>query len=365
MSLKFVEDYIEYIAGQRRANGASLGIFDHVDSGISLARYDVSIIGNMASQTTWDNRAYTDRQAQLALRLIEKYRRQLTAKGVSVPADVSTIPMRMPIRIVNRERTVKVVNDAIEVRFPYDAKVLELINEHKRTGAGSCNFIHQVESDKHWRLVITEANVNFIKGISETFSFELDEAFNNLFSEIERVERTEYKIELLEVDGQLVITNCPESMREWIDRNLSTQQQQDALVMMDTAVILGVEISPALKNTYASDLANFSDVGYIGMQLCFNRIVEVNHSVDLDDVLAYARATNRLPVYIRAGGTTAVDKHDTNEVKYVSSNSNVPQRVPLLVSTTSLYIGTRRQMWPQVADKILVATEIRDTCKQH
>ena len=41
----YVEDYIEVIAGHRDINGTALTLFNYQSSPISLARYDVNIVG--------------------------------------------------------------------------------------------------------------------------------------------------------------------------------------------------------------------------------------------------------------------------------------------------------------------------------
>ena len=60
-TFSYVEDYLELLGGYTTTLG--------VECQIKLARYDISIVGNMSSNTTY-GQSLTDRQADLAVKLI-------------------------------------------------------------------------------------------------------------------------------------------------------------------------------------------------------------------------------------------------------------------------------------------------------
>jgi hypothetical protein len=79
-----VEDYIEVINGDRDATtGRLYGLFDSRPPIINLARYDVQILDSM-SQATQSGRSLTDKQADLAVKIVLKYRKQLERQDIDV-----------------------------------------------------------------------------------------------------------------------------------------------------------------------------------------------------------------------------------------------------------------------------------------
>jgi len=78
---KYAEDIIEFIAGYREISGKLLQPWERIPSPLSLARYDVQILDSLALQTVDNSRAYTQKQSELALKIIHKYRKQLNKLG--------------------------------------------------------------------------------------------------------------------------------------------------------------------------------------------------------------------------------------------------------------------------------------------
>ena len=81
-----VEDYLEVIAGLK--DPATLAKnnsnwFTEFDPIISLARYDVSVLESM-SEAVSTGKALTERQGELAVKIVAKYQRQLAQKGIDV-----------------------------------------------------------------------------------------------------------------------------------------------------------------------------------------------------------------------------------------------------------------------------------------
>lgn len=73
-TMKHVEDYLEYLGGYE-ATGTKSVLRPNVSTNINLARYDINIVDNMAASTVWGT-SLTDKQSELAVKLILKYRKQ-------------------------------------------------------------------------------------------------------------------------------------------------------------------------------------------------------------------------------------------------------------------------------------------------
>ena len=158
-----VEDYIEVINGDRNPDtGKIYDLFSSTPPIVSLARYDVQILSSM-SETTQSGRSLTDRQAELAIKLVLKYRKQLEKQNIDV-SPVETPSFRLGIRQIDRRRLLYVNNNKIVLQFPYDTKLINDIRELAKLSQGAWGF----DNDKRaWCLAITEANVIAANGFAK------------------------------------------------------------------------------------------------------------------------------------------------------------------------------------------------------
>jgi hypothetical protein len=150
-----VEDYLEYLGGYEV--GLTALITPHSVNRISLARYDIAIVNSMASTTVFGT-ALTDKQAELAVKLILKYRRQFAKMGIDV-APVETPVFRLAPRKMDRTRAVWLDGENIVVKFPYDNDLIKELQNFREESQGKAWY----DRDKKlWNLAITEYNVNWI-----------------------------------------------------------------------------------------------------------------------------------------------------------------------------------------------------------
>ena len=110
-----VEDYLELLAGYDLSNSHSAIIFPSYKQ-ISLARYDVAIVDSMSAHTVFAG-ALTDRQAELCVKIVLKYRRQFAKLGIDV-SPVENPQFRLPPRKLDRSRRIWLDESKIVIRFP-------------------------------------------------------------------------------------------------------------------------------------------------------------------------------------------------------------------------------------------------------
>ena len=115
----YVEDYLEYLGGYEV--GLTALITPQSVNRISLARYDIAIVNSMASTTVFGT-ALTDKQAELAVKLVLKYRRQFAKMGIDV-TPVENPVFRLAPRKMDRTKAVWVDGDHIVV--PYDNDLIK------------------------------------------------------------------------------------------------------------------------------------------------------------------------------------------------------------------------------------------------
>ena len=201
--LTYLEDFLEYIGGYRTNQGKSASVFPFtVNHDIRLANYDHNIVGTMSYQTFCGN-PLTDRQYELAVKLVYKYRKQLQQKGVIVP---DNLPLRMPLRTVDRSKTIIYDENLSEfqIRFPFNA---DLVNEIRTLTFLNCGTVVFDRERRIWSAAATIPNLVWIVQWAQEKDFEikfnhnqlLEHFYNNLM--IPRLKLAEGSIRDLEIEN--------------------------------------------------------------------------------------------------------------------------------------------------------------------
>lgn len=363
-----VEDYLEVIAGYREPNGKSNhSIFTIGEPIVNLARYDMKIVPSLAEQTI-GGKGYTDRQAALAVQLVLKYERQLYKKGIDV-TPVKTPQYRIPIRQLDRSTRVWVEDQKINLRFPYDNKLIEAVRDVSKESKGSFNFNRD---KKHHEADLTEWNLNWIYAFSTQHNFEIDQTVHDLMSIVTAVEKEPYAICLKYNDTGLYIDNAANSLIEYIEEKQGGFALENVLTLIDLAPVLGYTVDREIEQDIISNL------GTRFWSLCANRQLKVDTMTNsnlVTEVIDYAKLTNRFPIFVYEPDLSGRLHTEFNkffpgsiitlsrdmisvpeDVKIVYTNK-IPKiqfdRIPLLVSSAGMLYGGDRQMWVQSAEKVV------------
>lgn len=368
-----VEDYIEIIAGYRAPDGSSkYSIFYTPESPISLARYDVQVVQSFGEQSK-NNVSFTDKQAALATSIVVKYERQLAKLGVDIAPVKSSAVFRNPIRQIDRSRRAWVEDDKIYFKFPFEAKVIEVIREEARVSKGAMRWNHD---KKTWVADLTEYNANWVYAFAQANEFEIAPELKQLMAQLLEAERTPYKIELRYNNNQVEIANAADSLVEHIRENVCEFTPDNLLALVDRAPIYAYTLDPVIQDTVKEAYGtNF-------YKLCAHRETQVGPDVNekyVADIVKYANETQRWPVYI-------YEPSLTNQITSLFAQAFAPEqvykmpqkvgqvpddarlvcvekipkksvdRIPLLVSTAGMLFGGDRQVWIQNAEKVVYFT---------
>lgn len=357
-----VEDYIELLAGYEP--GANV-IFNSSKYQFSLARYDVNILQSMATASLWNSQAYTDKQGELAVKLVLKYKRQFASRGIDIAPVEENPSWRLPLRTIDRSQRIWRDGEDILAKFPYNSEWIEDFGKLKDVAQGRSQWSHDA---KVWRLGITEYNVNWLVTWGEMNKFNIDTNVYKLYNKVIAAEQQPYKIELTEVDGKLTIANAAPSLLEYVETNLGGFSQDNIVKLVDSAGVLGYTVDPKLQYPELLDL--FGP----------DRVVHVpsTEQGSLDLVFDYAELTGRWPVCIYNPGTTqTIDLSRFSESEIVRFDpagrtktpdynyygvkvvyaSRIPKGwawpIPLMVSTVEMMYGGTRLEWVNRAEKII------------
>ena len=368
-----VEDYLEYLGGYEV--GLTALITPHSINRISLARYDIAIVNSMASTTVFGT-ALTDKQAELAVKLILKYRRQFAKMGIDV-APVETPVFRLAPRKMDRTKAVWLEGENIVVKFPYDNDLIKELQQFREESQGRAWY----DRDKKlWNLAITEYNVNWIIPWANGYGFEVDHRVQELFAQILECEQQLYEIKLVQQGSRYAITNASTSLIEYIEAR-GGFGRDNLVKLIDLAGLCGYDIDDAIKN-YCMEHYPTALVA-IGSKHSIHLPPSPAH---LNMIFDYAEITDRYPVCIYnptlfeidlsrfeeeeivrfdRNGKTKTSDYDPYRVKVVYAGK-IPATwdfpVPLMVTTFEMMFGGRKMDWTRRAEKIIYygATQIRE-----
>lgn len=367
-----VEDYLEVLAGMRDpATGKMINSwFFGFTPIISLARYDVDVLTSM-SEATASNKALTEKQGTLLCKILLKYQRQLAAKQIDV-SPVERPVWRMPLRTMDYSKNLEIVNDVIHMRFPFSPKLIEELRSFKSSSQGKCIFNRDT---KVWEIALTEYNLNWAHTWASANEFGISQEVHDLNNLILAAEQDPYKIELRYGPEQLEISNCPYSLKEYIETHLGGFAHSNVLRLIDASSVLGFTIEDALKDV------TIKEWGTAALSMARNREVRISPDTntvanDLATVLEYAVNTNRLPVVVYEPDLSqrmlrvllslypeeqivAVGNNKqyevTEGVKFIHTHKPLRKldRIPMLVSSAGMIFGGDKQIMVQRAEKIV------------
>jgi hypothetical protein len=373
-----VEDYIEVINGDvNPQTGKPYGLFDTTPPIINLARYDVNIISNMSSSSGNGN-ALTDKQGDLAVKLILKYRRQLSAVNIDVtPVDCERPPFRKPLRVVDRTRAVYIDNGKIILQFPYDTKLIDGIRELAKLSQGRWTFD---KTTRKWILSLTETNVVAAGGFAKINGFEISPEFSSIEKTITDCESIPYAIELQKIENQFTVTNADKNLLQYINDNIGGLEHSNLYNLVDNSSILGYSVSSSIED----EIRNSKSQRFYNLlarkQIKFSPDIlnEKDNTEYYSDIFEYANAVNRWPIFVYEPDmsdrlyqgmiVTNFEEDEILKVKNHRDEINITNKkivyfnkynyrwmdnIPLLVSSAGMMHGGEKTMLLQRAEKII------------
>lgn len=335
-----VEQFIEFMSGSIDINGYGYSIFDETEPPISLSRNDKRVIESLCHQTLNLSLSYTDRQAELAKKLIQKYRRQIENLGLTVPDVLDNY--RLGIRQIDRTKKAWIENDKIILKFPFDTKIIDLIRREQQISQGQITF---KTDTKTWELSLTEYSVNFVMAGAEIHNFEVSDDLKNIFQEILRVEKSNYTIELVEDSDCITIRNAEKSLIDYLVQQGISLERSDCLSLIDYSQVLGYGVCHDLVNQ------TLKTESTLMKNLILNRRCKIdNDDSNIQTVLEYARQFNRTPVYCYS---KLINFSESDDLIVLNNKTSLNVKPKLLITDSEFMIGSKRQAWLMNSEKVV------------
>lgn len=360
-----VEDYLEIVAGKKAMPGVPKNTmlwFAAFEPIINLARYDVQFLDSV-TDATMNGQALSHKQAELACKILLKYRRQLASQQIDV-TPIEQPKYRLSLRHVDQTRRVYLNNEKLHVMFPYDNRMISDLREGAQRSQGDVKWNKDA---RVWEADPTEYNVNWLHSYAQQNQFEIDPQVQQRMDEILEMEKHPYDICLrIDSTGQLTVDNAAPSLLEYIQPLLDSR---DLIGLVDQSGRLGYTVDAEIEKLIIADQGlEF----YMNLRAHWRQLPMEQHLAK--SVVEYAVRVNRLPVYVYDPGANDSwefyrDLLPPGQAVRVGNNKNflpdedvkliwthrplkLKHTVPVLISHIGLLIGGDKNYMIQNSEKV-------------
>ena len=266
MALQYIEDYLEFLYGSMDKDGVgaqSTPFYSNVCP-LKLATYDRSPVTSMGSfcfkaRVNKLDSCLTDRQLDLAKKIIFKYQRQLLNIDIQLPLTIDELTARHQVRIIDRSRTLafNAEDKKLILKFPYDPKKISILHEYTANSAGRSEWNN---INKQWELDYTEGNLATVLDMFKHDDLKVDDAIEPVIFDMLNASKKDLPTFAMS-DTKMELINCHPSVSEYLSTKQYNESDIDNLPLWaSVAITLGLEIDASvitkLANDYGSDIAH-------------------------------------------------------------------------------------------------------------
>jgi len=221
--------------------------------------YDTQVIHSFRD-LGFSSTGLTEKQSILAIKLIKKYKNQIeSVLGKHIQSFIDNPTFKYKLRIPSTVQTIKIINDqlfdnkVIEVRFPFDEKILEKIRKQPVTSMKRWD-----KGLGAWIFELTEENIKFLVDLFNDSNFVYDDEFQNYVEQVnEVISNVEQYAPMLTKD--LKIKNSPKHLPEITATDTVSaifQARKFGITLWDDEVNQYIEnnLNPVIKNFVCNDI---------------------------------------------------------------------------------------------------------------
>ena len=165
--------------------------------------------------------AWTEKQARLALVILKRYLTKFQAHGMDIKPLLDNPKYEHEFRVISFEKVIEKYTDEdgvdkIELRFPYNKKVIQLIRclkDHRDFPAGYTQYDGEA---KKWTFLHTDVTAYYLTLIAARYDFKFTD--DSLLKDYEMIKKevighkqTSAKL----IGGEIVLIDAPQSLQEY------------------------------------------------------------------------------------------------------------------------------------------------------
>ena len=182
--------------------------------------------------------AWTEKQARLALVILKRYLTKFQAHGMDIKALLDNPIYEEEFRVISFDKSIEKYTDEdnvdkIEMRFPYNKKVIQLIRCLKDKRDMPAGYSQYDGEAKKWTFLHTDVTAYYLTLIAVRYDFKFVDA--SLLDDYDIIKNNiiEHKRPSASlIGGEVVLNNAPESLQEYWKQHikpLTTIKQVDSL----------------------------------------------------------------------------------------------------------------------------------------
>jgi hypothetical protein len=248
--------------------------------------------------------AWTEKQARLALVILKRYLTKFQAHGMDIKKLLDNPQYEEDFRVISFDKVIEKYTDddnidRIEMRFPYNKKVIQLIRCLKDTRDLPGMYALYDGEKKKWTFRHSDVTAYYLTLIAVRYDFKFtDDSLLDDYEDIKKQVIGHRKPTARLVAGQVILDNAPESLQEYWNENLkgkSALTQVDSLKNFDistkginipTETMIGHKIAHNNYHKLWIDSKGFSKnevvKGLIELD-CFPLIMPVSGDIHMED----------------------------------------------------------------------------------
>lgn len=191
--MMYIEDYLKEFALGR----------------IRTSQFDNQISSSLGFQILSSNKALTEKQGKLALRLLDKYKQQFLNIGfLDIISDIKNPTFKKPFRSVDTTKSVHIEGDQIFIKFPFDQSLVTSMREI----SNASHFCKPVfDGDiKAWKMLLNEEALAFVENNLLPKGFDVSDNVLGLIEQVKSIrDNMEQYIPMLsKSDTTYQLKNC-------------------------------------------------------------------------------------------------------------------------------------------------------------
>jgi len=243
-----VEDCVMYLAGE----GPYL-----FNSCARLGRFDIPVAQSIGRQLS-NNKAFTEKQSAIGLRLVQKYRAQLKDAGFEVDRILDESIFKWPFRTIEKIKKLYLQDDKLVVKSHF---ISEIINSFKKKKDNHYTTGNYNPETKEWSFDYNEDNLLYLVKLCSTHKFDIDQ---------EILDKYQQCVDILQDPTKYIQSYEPASNEKHIARKECMEQKLKGNTLFSDSVerLLGDPIDCIIKqdhqgwfvNSFKYDFENVCDL---------------------------------------------------------------------------------------------------------
>lgn len=226
---------------------------EHLWDGFSPHGKDRTTVNSLAEAPY----AYTEKQGKLAVALLKRYHTLFQKFNLDLTHLINNPVYKEPFRVIDyaksMERYIENDKEWIEMKFPYNLKIINLIRALKSKSDRMIPAIYHGEQ-KRWQIACTELTLYYCTLIAVRYDFKIvNPEILDDFEDVKK-EKLSYQPPRAKLtNGGLTMENAPESLTEWWNNNYA---DKSFLHQCDVLKELEIENNINFATTENSTLAD-------------------------------------------------------------------------------------------------------------